>query len=415
MTRFLCTGDLHLGAGTVYGREPGDRLKDQEATLGCIVELARDHEVDAILFAGDAFEGPTVTPEQYAVFQEQLRGAPCPVIAITGNGKHDCAMRDVTAPQVVSDVAEIFARPDVRLVGDTAVCCLPWAPVSRLVAQRDGGDRDEVHEDAAALVVRIARGLREDATALGAHRAVLMLHWSISGAALPNGLPVDELREPVIPLEELEALGFDAVVAGHIHRPQLLSPGPLAENGDGSHVVASSCPIFYVGSPMPLNFGEGQVHGCWLLDLDEPIRPHAVHAEFVALDSRPFITIDIDLTPWGSLDGTWTDTLRELARDRNASYYNIDDAVVRLKYRASEEQARRIDHPALIRSLYDAGAHKVFIQPEIVRAQRARVDGVDESLAPMTALDLWLEAEHASEPQRRSLRALAGAYLEAVS
>ena len=83
---------------------------------------------------------------------------------------------------------------------------------------------------------------------------ILVGHWSISGASTPSGIPTDQFREPVIPLAELEQIGFDAVVFGHIHKPQTLQG-------------ISSRPIFYVGSPMALNFGEtGSEHGAWLLD-----------------------------------------------------------------------------------------------------------------------------------------------------
>jgi DNA repair protein SbcD/Mre11 len=268
VTRLLCTGDLHLGAGTDYGREPGDRLKDQIATLNVVVDTAIAEEVDAVLFAGDAFEGPAVTPEQYAAFQDPLRElklAYIPFIGITGNGKHDCAMRDIKAPEVVSDVAEIYTQPSIRVVGDTAVCMLPWTPVSRIVAQHDGGDRDDIHQYASELLVTVARSLRDGITmnaeiAPIRHR-VLMLHYSIEGAALPNGLSIDEhAREVILPIDELEALGFDAIVAGHIHKPQRLDGTPF----EGEPHL----PIFYVGSPAPLNFGEGHYeHGVWLLEL----------------------------------------------------------------------------------------------------------------------------------------------------
>ena len=62
---------------------------------------------------------------------------------------------------------------------------------------------------------------------------------------------------------------------GHIHKPKLLS-------------AAGASPIFYVGSPLALNFGEtGSEHGCWLLDTD-------VGAFQIALDSPRLLTIDAE-------------------------------------------------------------------------------------------------------------------------
>jgi DNA repair protein SbcD/Mre11 len=209
---------------------------------------------DAVLVAGDIFEGPLPTPEHYEAFARPLRGFPLPVVAILGNGRHDAAMRTTTALQVLeAPELRIVTRPEVVHVAGASVCCLPWAPVSRLVAARGGGDRDEVHLDAVEHLLAVARGLRDAAEANHVGPTVLLLHWSISGAALPNGLPVDLAREPILPVEELEALGFEAIVAGHIHRHQILFEEPL---------------IAYVGSPMPLDFSEGSYeHGCLLLEV----------------------------------------------------------------------------------------------------------------------------------------------------
>jgi hypothetical protein len=66
-------------------------------------------------------------------------------------------------------------------------------------------------------------------------------------------------------------------------------------------------------------------------------------------------------------------------------------AVVRVRYTATEEQARRIDQRALRQALLDAGAHRVFIQPTIVRAERARVEGLDETIDEVEAFRLWLQ------------------------
>lgn len=393
MTRFLCTGDLHLGAGTELGREPGDRLRDQDDVLEQIATIADDRNVDAILFAGDAFDGPLVHPEHYAVWRRQL--AAQRVIAISGNGRHDTATRTVKAPEVV--MAELATQPDVVHVGDVAIARLPWAPVGWLVAQHDGGDRDDINAYAARLLVEIARDLRARVDG----RAVLMLHWSIEGAALPNGLKIEEhAREPIVPLGDLEQLGYDAVVAGHIHRPQLLTPGPLVENGNGSHVVDPACPVFYVGSPMPLNFGETATpHGVWILDITDA----GARTEFVPVESRPLVTHDLDLT---TDDGIFA----------LASLPDVTDAIVRIRYRATEEQARRFDHGAWVRDLYDAGAHKVAgIHADILRENRARVDGATEDLAPLSAVDLWATAQSLDEPERGSLLALTSAYMEAIA
>src|SRR5262249_10075521 len=143
--RYIATGDLHLGRGAELGRDPGERLAEQAAVWSQIVEIAREHDA-ALLFAGDAFEGPIPTPEQYAAFEESLDGS-LPVLAITGNGRHDAAMRSTSALQAFRIPGlTVRSRPWVELFDGALVACLPWAPVGRVVASQDGGDRDHINE-----------------------------------------------------------------------------------------------------------------------------------------------------------------------------------------------------------------------------------------------------------------------------
>lgn len=270
--KILAFSDVHLRP---------DRLADQEQVLARIADLAEEREVDAVLFAGDLFEGPLVTPEEYRLARLALTRFGVPVIAINGNGRHDLATRDVTAIEIAKDArVHVYTDPTVDNLNGFSVACLPWTPVGPLVASHGGGDRDRIHEHAADLLIEIARGLRADIPA--GVPAILLLHWSISGASLPNGLAIDEhAREPILPLADLDSLGFDAVIAGHIHKPQSMTPW------------RESRPVLYCGSPLPLSFGEADTqHGVWILDIEED----GVRPEFVEIESRPFVTLDYDLT-----------------------------------------------------------------------------------------------------------------------
>jgi DNA repair exonuclease SbcCD nuclease subunit len=227
----------------------------------------------------------------------------------------------------------------------------------------------------------------------GGWRRVLLAHWSVEGAALPNGLPVADLKEVVLPLVELEAIGFDAIVLGHIHRAQMLS-------GDTK--------IFYVGSPACVDFGEANVeHGCTIIEFyDDQGRQEVYGWKRHALEDRPFVTLDFqgphdaDMLP-----GTdWTASER------------LDGAVVRVRYTATEEQARRVDHAALTRALLDAGARKVVsIQSAILREGRQRDERVDESLDPLSALALYAERQDWTPSQLADANARTEAYLTRVT
>ncbi|MGH2798333.1 MAG: metallophosphoesterase family protein [Thermoleophilaceae bacterium] len=401
--RILALGDLHLGAGASFGA-PGERLRDQVAVLHRIVDLALGEQVDALLLAGDIFHRPHPDPPTLLTFDRpiaRLRAAGIPALAIVGNLGHDQSGADrECALDVFRHAIDVHRKPGIWEIGDVRVATLPSVPVHRLVASRNGGDRDALNAEAAELLLDTARGLRADIA--DKHTAILLAHWSVSGAVTPTGADVGVFREPVLPLAELEAIGFDAVVLGHIHRGQLLSPGPLSVDGNGSHVVKDRRPIFYTGSAAVVDWSEGDTpHGCWILDTEGP------SLSFHEIEDRPFLTWDVDF-----LDG---DDFSMILEGYEPLVSQARGAVVRLRYQATEEQARRIDEAAVRGALDVAGAHRVFLQPSIVREARARVEGADETLTPLEALHMWCEHQEIEAAMRDEMGARTATYLETLA
>lgn len=406
MSRLLCTGDLHLNRWP--GLAPVDRLADQAQLLAEIADLADEHRVDAVLLAGDVFHQPRPAPDVLRVFRDfvdEMTYAETPLVAITGNAGHDiengdrpCALE--LFAHLVNGEFHVHRQPGLVALDGVTVATLPSVQVARLVAARNGGDRDQVNADAAELLVAAARALR--AQIPDGTPAVLLAHWSISGAVTPDGADVGLFREPVLPLHDLEQLGFDAVIAGHIHKAQLLSTGRLVQNGNGSHVTDPASRVFYVGSPMPLSHGEAKSkHGVWILDLA------ADTLEFVELESRRFVTIDVDITGATETSGLAYVDVGYQANDLP------EGAIVRARIRATADQWRRVDVPAIRDGLARMGASRITIEPDIVREDRARVEGVDEHLDELAALDLWITASDVSDPA--PLRERTARYLEATA
>lgn len=393
MTRLLCTGDRQIGSGGSFDRQPGDRLAEQEQNGHRIVGLAIEHGVDVILDGGDVFEGPSITPEQldaYILPLERLEGR-VPIIVTPGNGRHDLAMRSVNALAPLRHVPglTVASAPQVVAVAGVAVACLPWVHPGRLIAQADGGDRDDIHVLAAELLLEIARGLlAESRESHPGVPAVLLAHWAISGASYPNGLPVEGAREPILPAAELEAIGFDMVVAAHIHKPQMLCPTG-----------------FYVGSPMAHNFGEPGEHGVWIFDFEPTLS--ATVPEFLPIESRRFVTLD-----W---DYALAETLLDVDPWKGCGRAFEDGAFVKLRYSCTAEEARRLDAGALRQALLDAGAYNVWVEPLIERDVRARVEGLNESVTDRQALELWLDAQEVPADRHAALRTLHEGYLSEVA
>ena len=85
--RFLHTSDWHIGK-SLKGRS---RLDDQEAVLREIVGVARVHEVDAVLVAGDVYDSAAPSAEAQRLAVQTLlgfRGTGAEVIVIAGNHDH---------------------------------------------------------------------------------------------------------------------------------------------------------------------------------------------------------------------------------------------------------------------------------------------------------------------------------------
>ena len=402
MTRLLCFGDLQLGKLASHERAPGDGLRAQADALDKIADLAIRESVDAVVNGGDTFEGPSISPAQivvYADFVARMASHRIPVLTTLGNGRHDLAQREHTALAVFDHMSGIdtFTRPGIGQIDDVAVCFLPWVHAGRVVAANNGGDRDEINATVAELMLRAARDLLDEVRVDWPHtilHRVLVLHGSIEGAATPAGLPIDMHATDVIPIDDLRGLGFDAIVASHIHVPQAWH-----DFVGWTRSIAPETPtppIFYTGSPLPLDFGEGSyAHGVWLLDLDE-----AVTARFVALESRRFITVDVDLTTDApdTLGLDETDTVAAAIATRMP----IDDEIVRVRIRGTEQQAARIDTAAIKDLLADT--HKAYIAFDTVRANRARVEQIDEEMSELDAVELYIAAHDLDDDHVNGLR-----------
>ncbi|MFP5298526.1 MAG: exonuclease SbcCD subunit D, partial [Actinomycetota bacterium] len=83
--RFLHTGDWHVGKSLVgLSRAP-----EQEAVLDEIVEIARKHEVDATLVAGDLFDSTAPSPEAERIVYKALLGLAETGAVVVVPGNHD--------------------------------------------------------------------------------------------------------------------------------------------------------------------------------------------------------------------------------------------------------------------------------------------------------------------------------------
>ncbi len=372
----LLLADVHLGksAASIPGR-----LDDQENALRQAAEIAISENVDCVLFGGDLFNGPGVPSSHYLRARRSLVAplaeARIPTMAVSGNGSHDSAGNEgEDNAMAVLDYAPHFhvrTRPALALLPGLVVACIPWAAPGHVRASLNGNaDSDAT---VAELVLRIAQNLHDEARdKYPGVPCVALMHWSLSGWSTPTGMATDEFKEPVIDTDRLEAVGFDAVLAGHIH-----SPGVVNANVVGG---APDRPILYAGSPLPLDHGEASCqHGVWLLDIE----PGLVSVDFRPLAYRPFVTLDFD-PEYGDIEA-------QLALAERLGWDPaMTGAIVRARYTLTAEQASRVTKRDVEQALLAAGAWHATAEPDVIRESRVRAEGVVESMAPMDALESWL-------------------------
>lgn len=365
--KILFLADIHLEAGRDLGNGEfgeGSRFDDQVKVLDRIADVAIEENVTVVAVVGDVFHKPTPLPQSIIAFQkfrDRMLDAGMKMIVIAGN--HDVKSAALpTALEIVDDVT-LAQSPRLIPVDDVVFACLPWTPMSVLVAQE--GRSADLRETATELLVRSMQHLAlQAASNFPEQIPILLAHWSVSGSSLPNGLPVDQLSEVVLPWIDIDTLGWKVVALGHIHKPQVFPDGFDAKT-----------PIFYCGSACAKDLGEIHYpHGVWIYDTEDDL------LRFEAIEDRPFISYDYSVEEAMSIVGA--DGMPE---------FPFQDAVVRIRWRQGDDPTR-MDEAAVRKAAHELGAHKVFIK-EIDKptASRARLtETIADDVTPADALSLWV-------------------------
>lgn len=265
--RFLHTADWHLGK-TLRGR---DRLPEQRQALGQLLAAAVEHQVDAVLLAGDVYDSSTPPPEAeqaaYGFLAELCRaGIPCVLIA----GNHDHP-RKLSALQGLLENLRIHVRAEVKgpdqggivtLEGRNGreralVATLPFVPERKIVDTTAIVERADGHgrygERIAQVLDHLATGFRGDTVNL------VLAHLLVSGSRFGTGEKKLHLGEiyGVDPSRLPASAHYTAL--GHLHRPQEIPGAP--------------CRAAYAGSLIELDFGEREQDKRAVLVEARPGRP----------------------------------------------------------------------------------------------------------------------------------------------
>lgn len=211
----LHTSDLHLGSD--------DRPEQALQGFDAILDIARRSSVDALLIAGDLFDGGRVPEELVAYALAALAGLGCPVVVLPGN--HDTPL---TSPSDASN--EPLSR--VHVLKDPAGQSITFDSLGLSVWGRPVYNHAPGFHPLAGLEPRSHNG------------------WYV---AIAHGIVTDEHTFPErgspITTEELAQADCDYIALGHAHVFRDVTRGLV--------------PAFYSGSP-----SEGQASTAALVTLD---------------------------------------------------------------------------------------------------------------------------------------------------
>ncbi len=239
MCRLLHLADVHLDAPFGgFGREAAARSAAVLEAFRAIPDLAAERDVEAVLIAGDLFDGPRPAEATVIAVREvirRLRERSIPTFAVPGN--HDARALNPDLYPTALDGAVVFTEPRF---GAPATVELASGPLS---VYGFAYDRAEEPDPLVGFERREGPGLH-----------VVLVHASLPGA--PHWGPGSSL---VASPEALARLEVDYVALGDLHR--FRGPDEL----EGS-------PACYPGSYVGVDFTESGPRGPVLVDLT-PGRP----------------------------------------------------------------------------------------------------------------------------------------------
>ena len=346
--RILHTSDWHLGQHFM-GKS---REAEHKAFLQWLLETVNEHDIDALIIAGDVFD--TGTPPSYArtlynQFIVNLRQTCCRQLVIVG-GNHDSVAtlnesRELLACLNTTVIGGVSETPDDEVVllknasGEPAValCAVPYIRPRDVLESRSGeSDSDKQ----LALQNAIASHYQTVFSKAADYKLPVVATGHLTTV---NGQLSESVREIYIgTLHAFPASGFppaDYIALGHLHKPQK---------------VAGQEHVRYSGSPIPLSFDETatakQVVMVAFNDSSTPeiteipvpvFRPLlSIKGSLKAIEQQiQQVSTDSDLSPWLEIEVTTEDYLSDVQSPVQDMVADLPLEVLRVKRQRSTQSA----------------------------------------------------------------------------
>lgn len=383
--KILHTADWHIGQfkGPVVD---GVNLRSQDTVkcLNYMIKVAAEEKPDIVCISGDIFHQEQIGPVRYSDEMiiatdtiTKLAGVAKGVIVMRGTPNHDGSGQFRVLDRMFEKTSHvhIITAPTVLHTPYADIACIPGFDKQEFRAKFPGLSADEENLAWTKYISDMVFALRAECE----KTPILMAHYTVPGCNMESGQTSFFTNfEPVIPRETLQTADYEAVLLGHIHRPQQI---------DGLHNV------FYSGAINAMNFNdEDQRRGFYI---HEFVGGKMVSSQFHETPYRRFKTID-----WG------TDQVRDYIGNRDAYVLvtnisrDISDTIVRVKYSCTSEQKKLLNIPLLQKDLYDWGA---FYVADIEAENMIDVTNkglLSEESDPRLNLKKWLAEKCIKNPDR---------------
>lgn len=384
--KLLHFSDIHIGMENYAKLDPetglSTRLLDFFKTFDFIVDLAIKEDVDAVVFAGDAYKTRDPNPTQQRGFGERIKKlakAGIPVILVVGNHDTPNAQGKANTLDIYSalEIDNVWVSRQIQLLniltksGNLQIITLPWLHKN---------DYKTVGDKLKSLYNKISTD----------SPAIFLSHAEVEGASYGSEKGMAIANDVTIPLSLLQDKRLAYVALGHIHKHQVLSKNPL---------------VVYSGSPQRIDFGEEKEEkGIVLVKLMNN-EPRATSFKFIPTNARKFLAININLK---EDDPNPTQTiLAEISK------HDIKEVIVRIVINIPANLDKNIEMDQIKKALKEVN-FIAGISRNVERRKRLTLDGTEEveRLTPVEALQKYFQAKKYSLSKIKQLEEFASKLFE---
>jgi DNA repair protein SbcD/Mre11 len=379
--------DIHIGMEN-YGHIDSStginsRVLDFLRRFDAVIDYGLNHDVDLVIFAGDAFKTRDPSPTLQREFARRVKrfvDAQVPIVMLVGN--HDLPAMEKKASSI--DIYRTLGVPNVIIGwaedlhvietkrGKVQVATAPYPMRNRLFTQAEhrGKSIEELDKTLQEIVGENIRAMAEQLDP--EVPSILTGHFTVSGATYGSERSVMIGRDVAVLKSVLSDGPWDYVALGHIHKHQNLNEGRYPA-------------MVYPGSLERIDFGEEkEAKGfCWI-----ELEKGNTTWQFVEVNARPFVTINLDVREED--DPT-------LAAQGALAQVDVMDAIVRVNVRMRPEQDASLREKDLRAALHDAD-YIAAINRQADREVRERLGGLSpEGMTPKQLLQKYLFAKNVDD------------------